>query len=89
MCHFVFLDCNAINFLAHPFAWAHPLFVSGLAIGTSEEPTIGQPKKHFYIKMTDTATPHEQKITPWEVQGEVDADGKLKDIDYDVKLIHK
>ncbi|KAI9030246.1 tryptophanyl-tRNA synthetase [Hyaloraphidium curvatum] len=34
----------------------------------------------------DTVHPHEQKITPWEVQGEVDETGKLKDIDYN-KLI--
>lgn len=32
------------------------------------------------------AQPHEQKITPWEVQGEVDAAGHIKEIDYNVGI---
>jgi hypothetical protein len=30
---------------------------------------------------------HEQKVTPWEVEGEVDESGKIKEIDYNVGLI--
>lgn len=35
-----------------------------------------------------TATPQEQKITPWEVEGAVDSEGKQQSIDYD-HLIEK
>jgi hypothetical protein len=41
---------------------------------------------------TEPATPafpaakHEQKVTPWEVEGEVDEAGKLKEIDYNVGI---